>query len=97
MPTSHAVTAHNEAIVAKALRYIKFVEDSLSDVLDAPQARYTVNYEGFGIGGTSGVTGDGASQFLRRLLSPSDPHARYRYRIEKVEIRFEVASASFTA
>lgn len=97
MTTTQAVLDHNAYLIADARRYVRQVAAALAAVRLSADPRFTIHYEGFGTGGTAGVTDTGADRFLRELGDPNEMHARHLTRIKNVEITFTVAAANFIA
>jgi hypothetical protein len=87
---------HNQALAEDAVTYVRRIAAKLGAVPTiAP--RFTVNYTGFGTGGTAGVTAAAAIVYLRSISGPDDMHARLGKRITNIDVAVTVAPALFSA
>lgn len=79
-----SVNTHNFALIDEARRCV----DKIATALAAAdiEARFDISYEGFGSGGTTGVSAAGAHRYLNDMTSVQDVHARYRTRIRNITV-----------
>jgi hypothetical protein len=73
---------HNNTLTEAAIEYVRRF-DEVGD----KEPRFDIHFEGFGTGGTAGVTKEFAIRYLRDLAASDDPHYRYRTRIRSLAVK----------
>lgn len=90
----NTITRNNEMVQA-AVDNVRKVTAALNEA--GMQPRFDIHFEGFGTGGTAGVSFDGAVRYLLSLASTGHANARYRAPIKSIEIAVHVAPIVLTA
>lgn len=75
---------HNNAMVDAAISKVRQFDDLPVEL------SFTIRFEGFGSGGTSGVTAQGAVRYLRDLAAVDDPHYRYQTKIKSITVEVKL-------
>ena len=88
-----AIFEDNVELVAEAKRYVDNVGAALSHAGIEP--RFDISYEGFGAGGTAGISLTGALDYLDSIARPGHPNARYRKRIRAIEVSVKLPDKVF--
>jgi hypothetical protein len=70
-------TTQNDELTEAAIEYVRRFEEIAGTV-----PRFDIHYEGFGTGGTAGVTAEHAVRYLRNLAAADGMHYRYRKAIK---------------
>lgn len=82
---------HNNDLTQAAIEYVQRFEE-----IRGIAPRFTIHYEGFGMGGTAGVTAEYAIRYLRNLAAADDPHYRYGAKIKSLEVGVQYSGFSLT-
>lgn len=85
----------NEQMVDSAVRYVRAVAEALMG--SGVEPRFSISFEGFGVGGTSNVDALFAQRYLTSLASSSDPHFRYATRIRTIDVSVQGFNKLFSA
>lgn len=90
-----SVITQNIALIEGAKAYVREVAESLAQAGVEP--RFDIDFEGFGMGGTSDLPAEFATRYLDDLAGASGPHHRYRTKIKNVSVSVHVKDKNFSA